>query len=180
MVLFLCAVFGIIAQDISLTADNYLSATPGDVEYNADQNGIFWSKTVSAGGSVNLADSGIQVKCYDYMTDTEYIVELSGYISDKPNLQFDYGEYGMFNDIFLWVEADADTVLLIACKFEDYPLFWSFCDDSDGSWSEYKGKNPVLPLGSSDSYHYYVWVGTKKPGKQVNADIYISAWPPSN
>lgn len=164
--LFSFLLFFVSAQDYSSEADLYLSATPHEV-----MDPIFWVETVTAGGPIDLSESGIeyQENYYD-----EPSTDLSGYISEQPALRFDYGEIGMWPSIYLWVDAEVDTVLLVHRS----DGWWQYNDDfSDSGLSSenmvYDGVNPVIALDVEDEVTFTIWVGTYDEGEYSDVDLYI-------
>lgn len=93
----------------------------------------------------------------------------SGYVSNAPAVELNYGASN--EALAIYVESDADTTLVVY--------------DADGNWhcsddyaSDAAGTNPGLVLTNPSSGHYHIWIGTYEVGELPAAVLKISELPP--
>lgn len=94
------------------------------------------SFSVTAGGSVNLANCGS--------------VPGVGHVAQRPDFTLNFNENNAGRDLEFRVQGACDTVLLV----NDAQGQWHYVDDADGS------TNPRLRLGRASVGQYDIWVGT--------------------
>jgi hypothetical protein len=135
------------SSEIVSAQNTMLQASFGSTELRAGFTPDPYTRSLTAGGSVAVADR---------------FTNCSGYIAEAPDFQLSYNAGAL--PLIFSVDAGSDTTLVI----NDPSGAW-WCDDDGAS-----GLNPAVRFDDPRSGRYDVWVGTFSSGSGAPATLFVS------